>query len=178
MATTKKNIKEETKKATQAVKESATKAATEAKKASKEVAAKAEKAATEAKKASKEVAAKAEKAATEAKKARKEVAAKAEKVATEAKKSAKETATKAEKVAKETKKTAKKTATKLATKELYFEFADKQYEVSTINEMVEKAYVAAGHKASAIKSIRLYVKAEDSAVYYVINEKEQGRIDL
>ncbi|MBR3148640.1 MAG: hypothetical protein IKF64_00575, partial [Eubacterium sp.] len=94
----------------------------------------------------------------------------------------KETTKKVEKAAKSTAKKAekatKKTAQKLATKEIYFEFADKQIEVADINAQVEAAWVAAGHKASSIKSIRLYVKAEDSAVYYVINEKESGKIEL
>ena len=94
----------------------------------------------------------------------------------------KETAAKAEKevkdAAKAVKKTAKKAAQKLATKEVYFEFAGKQIASSEVTEAVEKAYVEAGNKASSIKSIKLYIKAEDSAVYYVINESVTGKIEL
>ncbi len=40
------------------------------------------------------------------------------------------------------------------------------------------AYVAEGHRASSIKSLRLYIKPEERKAYYVINEKSAGSIAL
>ncbi|MCC8016137.1 MAG: DUF6465 family protein [Clostridiales bacterium] len=42
----------------------------------------------------------------------------------------------------------------------------------------KKAYVEAGNKASSIKSVKVYVKAEDNAVYYVINDSVSGKAEL
>lgn len=146
---------------TQAVKKAAKEATKKAADAVKETAAKAEKEVKEATASVEKTAKKnAEKAVKEVKKA----TDKAEKEVKDA--------------AKAVKKTAKKAAQKLATKEVYFEFAGKQIASSEVTEAVEKAYVEAGNKASSIKSIKLYIKAEDSAVYYVINESVTGKIEL
>lgn len=110
---------------------------------------------------------------------------------------AKKTTKKAEKVEKETtkpatekvekKETVKKAADKKApakksttkkTTEVFFEFAGKQINPADVTEAVKKAYVDAGNKASSIKSMKLYVKAEDSAVYFVINDSVEGKIVL
>lgn len=40
------------------------------------------------------------------------------------------------------------------------------------------AYVAEGHRASAIKKLTIYLKPEERKAYYVINEKATGDIDL
>ncbi len=152
-------VKEEAKKTTKAVKETAAKIE------------KATKTATE--KAVKETKTVAEKAA----KATKTAAEKAEKTV-------KETAKKAEKKAEQTeKKVAKKAAApkksaKKAESEVYFEFAGKQFNPEKVVEDVKAAYVAAGNKESSIKSVKVYVKAEDSAAYFVINNKETGKIVL
>lgn len=146
---------------TQAVKKAAKEATKKAADAVKETAAKAEKEVKEATASVEKTAKKnAEKAVKEVKKA----TDKAEKEVKDA--------------AKAVKKTAKKAAQKLATKEVYFEFAGKQIASSEVTEAVEKAYVEAGNKAASIKSIKLYIKAEDSAVYYVINESVTGKIEL
>ena len=116
-----------------------------------------------------------------AEKAEKEVkaaAATAKKSAEKAKKNAEKAEKEVKAAAATAKKSAKRTAQKLATKEFYFEFAGKQVNTDEIYDAVEKAYVASGKKASAIKSIKLYVKAEDNAVYYVINDKENGKVEL
>ena len=50
-----------------------------------------------------------------------------------------------------------------------------------MEEAVEKAkaqFVAEGHRESSIKSLRVYLKPEDGAAYYVINDKIAGRVDL
>ena len=83
---------------------------------------------------------------------------------------------KAEKAA--DKKPAKKTAPKKEEAQVYFEFGGKQFDPAVVAENVKKAYVSAGHKASSIKSLKVYIKAEDNAAYFVINNKETGKIVL
>ena len=136
-------------------------------------------------KAVKETAAKTEKAVKEeaksTAKAVKETAAKAEKTVKEA---AKKTEKKVEKaVEKAEKKTEKKAAApkksaKKSAPQVYFEFAGKQIDPAKVVEDVKAAYVAGGNKESAISSVKVYVKAEDSAAYFVINDKDTGKIVL
>ena len=157
---------------TQAVKKAAKEATKKAADAVKETAAKAEKEVKEATASVEKTAKKnAEKAVKEVKKATDKAEKQVKKATDKAEKEVKD-------AAKADKKTAKKAAQKLATKEVYFEFAGKQIASSEVTEAVEKAYVEAGNKASSIKSIKLYIKAEDSAVYYVINESVTGKIEL
>lgn len=56
---------------------------------------------------------------------------------------------------------------------LFVEYLGKQ---TSQEDMV--AAVCAGWTGGEIKSLELYVKPEDSAVYYVINGSENGKIDL
>ena len=101
----------------------------------------------------------------------------------------KETAKKAPAKKTPAKETAKKTPAKETAKkapakkaevvtETYIQFAGQETLTSEILAKVKAAYVAEGHKESAIKSVKLYVKPEDSAVYYVINEKAVGVVSL
>ncbi len=123
----------------------------------------------------------------ETKKVEKEVKTAAKKAATEtkpvAKKAATETKPAAKKAAKETKtaaKSAKKTTKKAsapAVKGLFFEYAGKQVDASTLAQTAKDAFKANGGK-DAVRSIELYVKAEDNALYYVINGKETGKVEL
>ena len=45
-------------------------------------------------------------------------------------------------------------------------------------EKAKKQFEAEGHRASSIKSIQVYLKPEEYAAYYVINQKHAGRVDL
>lgn len=155
-------VKEETKKAATAVKETAKKVAEATKETAKKAETVTKAAADKAEKTTKSVAEKAEKATKSV----------AEKTA----KATKETAKKAEKAA--DKKPAKKTAPKKEEAQVYFEFGGKQFDPAVVAENVKKAYVSAGHKASSIKSLKVYIKAEDNAAYFVINNKETGKIVL
>lgn len=52
---------------------------------------------------------------------------------------------------------------------------------TTVEEAVEKIksqFVSEGHRVSTIKDLQVYLKPEESAAYYVINQKFAGRIDL
>ena len=58
------------------------------------------------------------------------------------------------------------------------QFAGNEATEADIIDKVKAAYVAEGHKESAIKEINLYVKPEEYAVYYVINDKSSGKVNL
>lgn len=62
--------------------------------------------------------------------------------------------------------------------EMIVEYQDKKAEVTKIEERVKAQFVAEGHRAGNIKTLNIYVKPEDGAAYYVINEKFSGRVDL
>lgn len=95
---------------------------------------------------------------------------------------------KAEEVKAEVKEEAKKAPAKKATPvkaakaeiktALYVQFAGNEVTEADIIDKVKAAYVAEGHKESAIKEINLYVKPEEYAVYYVINDKAIGKVNL
>ena len=70
------------------------------------------------------------------------------------------------------------TAKKEVVTETYIQYAGQETLTAELLTKVKAAYVAEGHKESAIKSVKLYVKPEDSAVYYVINEKAVGVVSL
>ena len=77
---------------------------------------------------------------------------------------------------------AKKAAAKAAKEELVPEvFIQYQGNEAIVADVIEKAkneFVAEGHRASSIKSLQVYLKPEEFAAYYVINQKFAGRVDL
>ena len=73
---------------------------------------------------------------------------------------------------------AKTTKTASVDTELFVQFAGNEVSTTDIVAKVKAAYIAEGHKESAIKAIKLYIKPEDGAVYYVINDKASGRVTL
>ncbi len=89
---------------------------------------------------------------------------------------AKKTAVKNEEVKKPA---AKKAPVKKATvKEgFYVQFYGKDLEQSDVIKQAKAAYKAAGNKA-AIRSIDVYVKPEESAVYYVVNGDVTGMFEV
>lgn len=105
-----------------------------------------------------------------------------EKKAPAKKTAAKKTTTKKaaadEDVAVEKKATKKTTAKKAADVEVFIQFAGNQAVQKDVEDRIKAAFVAEGHKESAIKSIKIYVKPEENAAYYVINEDNVGRVDL
>lgn len=102
-------------------------------------------------------------------------APKAEEVKAEVKAEAKKAPEKKAPAKKATPVKAAKTEIKTA---LYFQFAGNEATEADIIDKVKAAYVAEGHKESAIKEINLYVKPEEYAVYYVINDKASGKVNL
>lgn len=62
--------------------------------------------------------------------------------------------------------------------EIVLQFQGKE---ALITEAIDKAkaeFVAAGHRMSSIKSLQIYLKPEEYAAYYVINQKFAGKVDL
>lgn len=120
----------------------------------------------------------------------KEVAVKAEPAKTtpvkeEVVKEEKAPAKKATAPKKATPKTAAKTTTKTVktakeavSQNVYIQFAGKEVKSEELVEQVKALWTAEGHRASSIKSLEVYVKPEDMAAYYVINGKDNGKIDL
>ena len=52
---------------------------------------------------------------------------------------------------------------------VYLQYAGKEAEVEKLVAAAKKAYVAAGHKETDIKTVEIYVKPEENTAYYVIN---------
>ena len=92
----------------------------------------------------------------------------------------KETAKKApaKKAATTTKKAPAKKAAAKAETVITVQFMGNEVAIATVEEKVKAQFVAEGHKASSIKSLNIYVKPEESAAYYVINDDVTGRVDL
>ncbi len=76
-----------------------------------------------------------------------------------------------------------KTAAKKAVKEelkpeVFIQYQGNEVIVAEVIEKAKNAYVAEGHRVSSIKSLQVYLKPEEFAAYYVINQKVAGRVDL
>ena len=91
------------------------------------------------------------------------------------------------KTAVKAKDTAKKTASKARVKaaslmeeantKVYIQYAGNEALAKDVLERAKEAYIAEGFKATGIKSVQLYLKPEENAAYYVINNTA-GKIDL
>ena len=107
-------------------------------------------------------------------------------------KKAEETVKKAEETAKkaEAKTTAKKATKKAAAKktakaekkelvpEVFVQFDGNEDVVANVIERAKEAFTADGHRASSIKSLKVYLKPEEYAAYYVINDTYAGKVNL
>ena len=132
----------------------------------------------------KEVSEAASKIVEAGKKTASEVQVEAKKAATTATKkatTAKKSATAAAKKATTTAKKAATTAAKKAKKELvvtsYVEFAGNQYDVDAILDNVKNDFKAK-NKSKTLEDLKLYIKPEENAAYYVANSDYPGRVDL
>lgn len=112
--------------------------------------------------------------AEEVKAEAKEVVAK--KAETAVKAAAKTTAKKATKKA-AAKKTAKAEKKELVP-EVFVQFDGNEDVVANVIERAKEAFTADGHRASSIKSLKVYLKPEEYAAYYVINDTYAGKVNL
>lgn len=91
---------------------------------------------------------------------------------------------------KEKKSTAKKTVEKKETAakktaekkelvpEIFIQYENHEAELEHVVDAAKQAYVESGHRVSSIKDLKIYLKPEDSAAYYVINGKVAGKVEL
>ena len=63
-------------------------------------------------------------------------------------------------------------------KTLFVQYNGKQVEEKEIVASVKAAWVEAGNKVGDIKTMEVYVKPEEDAVYYVINETVTGKVEF
>lgn len=75
------------------------------------------------------------------------------------------------------KKSARK-APKTMTESVILQTAGVEWDVNAVKEQVIAAYVAEGHRRGRISGLSLYLKPEEHKVYYVINGKITGSIDV
>lgn len=61
---------------------------------------------------------------------------------------------------------------------MFVEYKGKQVEDKAIVAAVKKAWTESGNKVGDMKTVELYIKPEEAAVYYVINETETGKVAL
>ncbi len=76
---------------------------------------------------------------------------------------------------------AKRTTTKKAavvTEEVYLQYAGKEFSSADLTAKVKEIWKEMGKKAADLKDIKVYVKPEENAAYYVINNEETGRFGL
>ena len=104
------------------------------------------------------------------------VVKKAKKAETTVKAAAKTTAKKATKKA-AAKKTAKAEKKELVP-EVFVQFDGNEDVVANVIERAKEAFTADGHRASSIKSLKVYLKPEEYAAYYVINDTYAGKVNL
>ena len=113
-------------------------------------------------------------------KAAEDVKKTAEKAVEEVKTTAKKTAAAAKTTAKKTTAAAKKTAAKAAAvksvEAVKVQFAGAEYDVAAVVEAAKADYKK--NNKAAIKSISVYVKPEEAAAYYVVNDSVNGKVDL
>lgn len=80
--------------------------------------------------------------------------------------------------------TEKKTAEKKSSEkkelapEIFIQYGNKEAELEQVVAAAKQAYVDLGHRVSSIKDLKVYLKPEDFAAYYVINGKVAGKVDL
>lgn len=107
------------------------------------------------------------------------VADAAKPVVKKAKKAAAPTVKKAVKAGSEAAQTVMETTKKVTPRkpEYFVQFAGKEIDMEELAAQAKAAFKEE-HKRSAVLSCRVYLKPEDSAAYYVINDTYFGRIDL
>ena len=109
----------------------------------------------------------------------------AEEVKETVKKAAKKVAAKAEDTAEKAVKTVKKAAAKKTTKkadlktEFFLQFSGKEYTEKEILKKVKDVWTKdLKNKVGDMKDVKIYLKPEESAAYYVVNGDTTGKIDL
>lgn len=61
---------------------------------------------------------------------------------------------------------------------VFIEYQGLQVEERELIAKIKELWLSEGNKIKDIKELKLYVKPEEYAAYYVINEDNSGKIDL
>ena len=61
---------------------------------------------------------------------------------------------------------------------LFLEYQDLQIEEKSIIASIKELWIKDGNKIKDIQDLRIYVKPEEYAAYYVINDDYSGKINL
>lgn len=93
----------------------------------------------------------------------------AEKKAT---KTAAKTTAKATKAATKTTAKTTKAAAKAVSEEVYVQYSVMEWKTSDLVERAKALFVEQGNRASAAKSVKVYIKPEEQKAYFVINQGE------
>ena len=89
-----------------------------------------------------------------------------------------DTAEKTVKKAAAKKPAAKKAAKEVLKPEITVQYQNLEVTTEAVEERVKAQFAAEGHRVGTIKKLNIYVKPEEYAAYYVINDKFTGRVDL
>lgn len=171
-------VKKNAEKASASVKAAAEKTTTAAKKVAADTKTAAEKAKVETKKAAEKTAATAKKAAADTKKAAEKAKADTKKVTDKAKADTKKVADKAEKAVKTTKKRAASHKASY-TSDVIIQRSTFEATSSELVEHVKEIWTKEmGNLVRDLKDIKVYVNADESMAYYVINGDIQGKFAL
>ncbi|MCM1288139.1 MAG: DUF6465 family protein [Clostridium sp.] len=60
----------------------------------------------------------------------------------------------------------------------FVEYYGKQVEEAALIKTAKEIWTKSGKKAADLKSLNLYVKPEENAVYYVFNDDESGSFTI
>ena len=71
-----------------------------------------------------------------------------------------------------------KKSEKTVTEAIIVQSAGTEWNVAEIRERVIAAYVAEGHRWGRVRELTLYLKPEEHKVYYVINGKINGCVEI
>ena len=61
--------------------------------------------------------------------------------------------------------------------ELILQYQEGEYDVTALVEKVREEFKAS-HKRTLITALKLYLKPEEGAAYYVVNETETGKVQM
>lgn len=62
--------------------------------------------------------------------------------------------------------------------EIFVQYRQNEAEMDAVVKRIKEQYVRKGHTEEDIETLQVYVKPEDYAAYYVINDIEVGKVEL
>lgn len=68
--------------------------------------------------------------------------------------------------------------TQMTTTEVILQYRNYEVNMDDVTERVKAHYAAKGNKPESIETVQIYVKPEDFTAYYVINDREVGKVNL